>query len=37
MPLDKMDRTILAALARDGRMTWQAVGRPTGVTPSVTV
>lgn len=27
MSLDKMDRTILAALARDARMTWQAVGR----------
>ena len=27
MPLDKMDRAILAALAHDARMTWQAVGR----------
>lgn len=27
MPLDKKDRAILAALAHDARMTWQAVGR----------
>jgi len=32
MPLDKMDRTILAALAHDGRMTWQAVGRQVHLT-----
>jgi Lrp/AsnC family leucine-responsive transcriptional regulator len=32
MPLDKMDRTILAALARDARMTWQAVGRQVHLT-----
>ena len=27
MSLDKMDRAILAALAHDARMTWQAIGR----------
>ena len=27
MPRDKMNRAILAALADDARMTWQAVGR----------
>ncbi|KRA54698.1 hypothetical protein ASD77_08960 [Pseudoxanthomonas sp. Root65] len=32
MPLDKMDRTILAALGHDGRMTWQAVGRQVHLT-----
>lgn len=32
MPLDKMDRTILSALARDGRMAWQAIGRQVHLT-----
>lgn len=32
MSLDKMDRSILACLARDARITWQALGRQVHLT-----